>query len=199
MVVGLAEGKGPDKKQGTWRNFCTQEGLAGPCSVSPSPQHHTHTQQRPVHTSMHTQIHIYIHLYMHSQACMQAHIQAHTNTCTCICAHTQPWGRGSPRLFGRPSSLPPRLDQCSISSTGPPPGGCHMPVRTVCVCVCVCARARAPQENEQVPQTTGEGGPSVCRGFTSSPQAGSRHTVAGGQERLERLQKPATRATQGLG
>ena len=111
-------------------------------TVSSAP--HTHTQQRPVHTSMHTQIHIYIHVYMHSQAHMQAHVQAHTNTCTCICAHTQPWGRGSPRLFGRPSSLLPRLDQCSISSAGPPPGGCHMPVHTVCVCVCVCARARTP-------------------------------------------------------
>ena len=108
-------------------------------TVSSAP--HTHTQQRPVHTSMHTQIHIYIHVYMHSQARMQAHVQAHTNTCTCICAHTQPWGRGSPGLFGRPSSLLPRLDQCSISSAGPPPGGCHMPVHTVCVCVCVCVRA----------------------------------------------------------
>ena len=193
----------PDKKQGTWRNFCTQEGLAGPCSVSPSPQHHTHTHSRGLCT--HRCTHKYTFIYMCT--CTHKHICRHTCRHTQIHAHayvlTLSPGAGAP-----PDSLedPPLYylgwtsaafllqDLLLVGAT------CLCtPCVCVCVCVCVCARTHAPQENEQVPQTAEEGGSSVCRGFTSSPQAGSRHTVEGGQERLERLQKPATRATQGLG
>ena len=200
----------PDTKQGTWRNFCTQEGLTGPCSVSLSPLHHTHVDAHTnthlytcVHalTSMYagthtsTQIHIHVHSCPHTQkhVCVQPHMHTcgHTNTCTCVCAHSA-LGQGLPQTLWKalhhlgwtsdPSSF-------SISSAGPPPGGCHMPVPTVCPtgepCVwgCVPHRRMSRRLRQQ-----GREDHQLCRGFTSSPQAGSRHTVAGGQERLECLQ-----------
>ena len=127
------------------------------------------------HTYKHTNTHTCAQLPTHTQkhVCVQPHMHTcgHTNTCTCVCAHSA-LGQGLPQTLWKalhhlgwtsdPSSF-------SISSAGPPPGGCHMPVHTVCVCVphrrTVCVGVCAPQENEQAPQTTGEGGPSVVQRF----------------------------------
>ena len=60
---------------------------------------------------------------------------------------------------------------------------CVCPTGEPCVCVCVPHRRMSRRLRQQ-----GREDHQLCRGFTSSPQAGSRHTVAGGQERLECLQ-----------
>ena len=176
----------------------------------------THVTEACAHM-MHTQLHIYIHVCMHLQACMQVHIQAHMNTCTvahinthkhvCMhphmhtCRHAQTHAHAyvhtlSPRARAAPDSLedPPLHhlgwtsdpSSFSISSAEPPPDGCQMPVCTVCVCVCVCVPLR---RISRCLRQQGKEDHQSCTGFTSSPQAGSRHTVAGGRERLECLKK----------
>lgn len=204
----------PDTKQGTWRNFCTQEGLTGPCSVSLSPLHHTHVDAH-TNTHLYTCVHALTSMYAGTHTSTQIHIHVHScphthrSMCVCshtctpagtqipahACVHTQPWGRASPRLFGRPSTtwagpVTPAAsafllqDLLLVAATCLCiPCVCVCPTGEPCVWGCVPHRRMSRRLRQQ-----GREDHQLCRGFTSSPQAGSRHTVAGGQERLECLQ-----------
>lgn len=150
------------------------------------------------HTYKHTNTHTCAQLPTHTQkhVCVQPHMHTcgHTNTCTCVCAHSA-LGQGLPRLFGRPSTtwagpVTPAAsafllqDLLLVAATCLCiPCVCVCPTGEPCVWGCVPHRRMSRRLRQQ-----GREDHQLCRGFTSSPQAGSRHTVAGGQERLECLQ-----------
>lgn len=154
----------PDKKQGTWRNFCTSRKASQDPARFHCLLHHTHVD---AHTNTHlymctgTHKHVcsaHIQAHTHTYMCTahintqkrvcaatRAHVRAHTNTCTCVRAHSAPGAgppldsRKAPTTWAGP--VTPAASAFLLQDLLP--GGCHMPVRTGRVCVCVCA----PQEN----------------------------------------------------